>query len=149
MAPGVAVAATTLAVVAIVLFLVAAYFTTLTLGVAPGLSARLGTWLRACGADAATCSAVARTPYARLFGGVPNAVFGMAWAMALLGLAVAWIANGRLFVPLPYLYVAAASVATGAVLIHALVRVLRQRCPLCMTAHVLHFLVAAFLLWLR
>ena len=145
----VAAVAALVAAIATVLFLIATYFTTLTLGVAPGLSARLGSWLRVCGADGSTCSIVARTSYARLFGGVPNAVFGMAWSLALIGLAGAWLVVGRLFVPLPYALVAGATVLTGFVLVYALLRILHQKCTLCMTSHGLHLVIALLLFWLR
>jgi hypothetical protein len=71
-----------------------------------------------------------RTPYARLFGGAPNVYVGIAWNLALLGLAVSWIVSGRVSVPWPYLIVAAASVLVGVYLVRALVVDLRQPCPL-------------------
>jgi uncharacterized membrane protein len=94
------------------------------------LRARLGALFQACGADTSSCAIVFRTPYARMFGGVPNVALGIVWCLALLGLAAYWLATGRLVVPWPFLLVAAGTLGVAAFLIHALVVVLRQPCPL-------------------
>jgi hypothetical protein len=65
-----------------------------------------------------------------MFGGVPNVALGIAWCLALVGLAGYWLAAGRLVVPWIFLAVAAGTLAVAAYLIHALVAVLRQPCPL-------------------
>jgi uncharacterized membrane protein len=106
------------------------YFTSLMLGRCPGLRHRLGVLFRACGADTSSCAIVVQTPYARLFGGAPNVHVGLVWNVALLGLALWWMASGRIVVPWPYLIVAAASVLVGLYLVRALVVDLRQPCPL-------------------
>jgi uncharacterized membrane protein len=106
------------------------YFTALILDRWPGLRHRLGVLFRTCGADTSSCAIVVRTPYARLFGGAPNVYVGIAWNVALLGLAVAWVLSGRAAVPWPFLIVAAASVLIGVYLVWALIVDLRQPCPL-------------------
>ena len=106
------------------------YFTSLILGRWPGLRQRLGVLFASCGADTSSCAIVVRTPYARLFGGAPNVYVGIAWNLALLGLAGSWILSGRVAVPWPYLFVASVSVLVGLYLVRALVVDLRQPCPL-------------------
>jgi len=106
------------------------YFASLILARWPGLRHRLGVLFRACGADTSSCAIVVRTPYARLFGGAPNVYVGIAWNVALLGLALAWVTSGRVTVPWLFLIVAAASVLIGIYLVWALLVDLRQPCPL-------------------
>ena len=106
------------------------YFTALILDRWPGLRHGLGVLFRTCGADTSSCAIVVRTPYARLFGGAPNVYVGIAWNVACLGLALAWMTSGRLAVPGPFLLVAAASVLVGLYLVWVLLVDLRQPCPL-------------------
>jgi uncharacterized membrane protein len=106
------------------------YFAALVLGRGPRLRARLSSLFAACGADTSSCAIVVRTPYARLFGGAPNVWLGLAWCAGLAALAVHWIETGTAPVPWPYLVVAAGTVAVGLYLVHALVVVLKQPCPL-------------------
>lgn len=106
------------------------YFTLLILHRWPGLRHRLGVLFTTCGADTSSCAIVVQTPYARLFGGAPNVHLGIVWNVALLGLALSWLATGRVLVPWPYLVVAGASVLVGLYLVRALVVDLRQPCPL-------------------
>ncbi len=124
----------TLAIVLIALtvpaLLINLYFTALILDRWPGLRHRLGALFQTCGADTSSCAIVVRTPYARLFGGAPNVYVGIAWNVACLALALAWVTSGRLAVPWPFLLVAAASVLVGLYLVWALLVDLRQPCPL-------------------
>jgi uncharacterized membrane protein len=106
------------------------YFTVLILERWPGLRRGLGALFTSCGADTSSCAIVVRTPYARLFGGAPNVYVGIAWNVALIGLALSWLVSGRLTVPWPYLIVAAVSVVVGLYLVRALIVDLRQPCPL-------------------
>jgi uncharacterized membrane protein len=106
------------------------YFSSLILGRWPALRRALGSLFNACGADTSSCAVVARTHYARTFGGAPNVALGILWCLALASLAGYWIASGRLIVPWAFLLVAAGTLAVGAYLVHALVAVLRQPCPL-------------------
>lgn len=133
-----------LALLATGALLINLYFASIALGWA-GLRARLGRFFNACGADTSSCVIVFATPYARLFGGAPNVAAGIPWCLSLLGLAAYWIVAGRLVVPWPYLVVAAGTLVVGAYLIYALVAVLKQPCPLCMTGHALHAAIAALL----
>lgn len=124
--------AAALALVALTIpaLLINAYFTSLSLGRWPGLRARLAGLFQACGAETSSCARVFETPYARIFGGLPNVYAGIVWCLALLALAGDWIVTGRTAVPWPYLAVAAGTLAVGAYLVHALVVVLEQPCPL-------------------
>ena len=106
------------------------YFTALILDGWPGLRRGLGALFTSCGADTSSCAVVVRTPYARLFGGAPNVYVGIAWNVALIGLALSWLVRGRLTVPWPYLIVAAVSVVIGLYLVRVLIVDLRQPCPL-------------------
>jgi uncharacterized membrane protein len=139
-----AAAGALLALLAAGALLVNLYFASIALGW-PRLRAALGGFFNACGAETSSCVIVFATPYARLFGGAPNVAAGIPWCLALLGLAGTWVATGRLVVPWPFLAVAAATLAVGAYLIYALVVVLKQPCPLCMTGHALHAAIAALL----
>jgi uncharacterized membrane protein len=106
------------------------YFTLLILRQWPALRDRLAVLFASYGAETSSCAVVVQTPYARLFGGAPNVYVGIAWNVALLGLAAFWIVSGRVVVPWPYLVVAAGSVLIGLYLVRALVVDLRQPCPL-------------------
>jgi uncharacterized membrane protein len=110
--------------------LINVYFTSLVLERWARLRGRLAWLFHACGAETSTCAAVVKTPYARIFGGVPNVALGIVWCVALAGLAVAWLSTGRVFVPWPFLAVAAGTLAVAAYLVYALVVVLKQPCPL-------------------
>jgi len=125
-----AVLATALVVLTVPALVINLYFTSLMLDRWPILRRRLGVLLTTCGADTSSCAIVVRTPYARLFGGAPNVYVGLAWNLALLGLAASWMLTGRVAVPWPYLIVAAGSVLVGLYLVRALVVSLRQPCPL-------------------
>jgi len=125
-----AVLATALVVLTVPALVINLYFTSLMLDRWPILRRRLGVLLTTCGADTSSCAIVVRTPYARLFGGAPNVYVGLAWNLALLGLAASWMLTGRVAVPWPYLIVAAGSVLVGLYLVRALVVTLRQPCPL-------------------
>src|SRR5262249_49213431 len=119
-----------LVVLTVPALLINIYFTLLILRRAPGLRQRLGSMFTSCGADTSSCAVVVRTPYARLFGGAPNVYVGIAWNVALIGLALSWLVSGRLTVPWPYLIVAAVRVVVGLYLVWALIVDLRQPCPL-------------------
>lgn len=123
-------AATALASLALPTLAINAYFATLVLGRWPGLRKGLAALFGVCGVETSSCSIVAKTRYARMFGGQPNVLVGVAWCGALFGLAGYWALTGTVFVPWPFLAVAAGSVLVAAYLIHALVVVLRQPCPL-------------------
>jgi uncharacterized membrane protein len=125
-----AAAGALLALLAVAALLVNLYFVSLMLGRWARARQALSRLFNACGADTSSCAIVVATPYARLFGGTPNVAAGIPWALAVFGLALYWIATGRLVVPWPYLAVAVATLIVGAYLIYALVVVLKQPCPL-------------------
>jgi len=125
-----AVLATALVALTVPALVINLYFTSLILERWPILRRRLGVLLTTCGADTSSCAIVVRTPYARLFGGAPNVYVGLAWNLALLGLAASWMLTGRVAGPWPYLIVTAGSVLVGLYLVRALVVTLRQPCPL-------------------
>jgi len=125
-----ALAGSVLIMLALPALVVSAYFTTLGSPRLSRLAGRLGRLLGRCGIETGSCATLADTPQARLLAGVPNGALGIAWAVALLGLALGWIVSGRIEVPHPYLLVAAASLLMSAYLLHALLFVLRRRCPL-------------------
>jgi len=128
-------------------FLINLYFLSLVLDLWPGLRRRLSALFRACRADTSTCAVVAATPYARLFGGLPNVTAGIPWCLALAALATAWLVSGRLFVPVPFLVVSLGTLGVAAYLMHALLVVLKIPCPLCMAGHCLHAAITVLLFW--
>jgi uncharacterized membrane protein len=119
-----------LVVLTVPALLINLYFTSLMLDRWPRFRQCLGVLFTTCGADTSSCAIVVRTPYARLFGGAPNVLVGIAWNLVLLGLALSWMLTGRPLVPWPYLIVGAASVLVGLYLVRALVVELREPCPL-------------------
>lgn len=130
MVAGSSLAATLLAALALPALLINVYFSSLVLDRWAGLRLFLAELLGVCGVETASCSIVAKTSYARLFGGLPNVFVGILWCVALFGLAGHWAATGTTAVPWPFLLTAAASVVVAGYLVHALVVVLKQPCPL-------------------
>jgi uncharacterized membrane protein len=124
------VAAALLLALVLPALLINVYFTSLILERWARLRGRLAWLFHACGAETSTCAVVVKTPYARIFGGVPNVALGIVWCAALAGLAGAWLRTGHVFVPWPFLFVAFGTLAVAAYLIYALVVVLKQPCPL-------------------
>lgn len=128
--PRASLAAAALAALALFALPINLYFAALILERWPRLRQRLASLFGVCGVETNTCSIVAETRYARIFGGQPNVLVGILWCLALLALAGYWAATGTTFVPWPFLVVAAASLCVAGYLIHALVVVLKQPCPL-------------------
>ena len=110
--------------------LINVYFTSLILERWARLRGRLAWLFHACGAETSTCAVVVKTPYARIFGGVPNVALGIAWCLALVGLAVRWLATDQVSVPWPFLFVAFGTLVIAVYLVYVLVAVLKQPCPL-------------------
>ena len=123
-------AAATLLVLALTALVVSAYFATLATPRLPALRRSLSRLFGACGIETATCVVLSQTPQARLFAGVPNASFGLAWSLSLTALALDWLVTGVPRVPLGFLLGAAASLVVSAYLAFSLVFVLRRSCPL-------------------
>ena len=91
-----------------------------------------------------TCSAVGCTRHARIFG-PPNAVFGLLYYLVLAAAAI----GGGLdepFVRLTLLGVSATTVGLGLFLTYSLLFVLRVRCVLCFTSHVVNLALFGILL---
>jgi uncharacterized membrane protein len=125
-----ALAAVALVGLALPLLLVSAYFTALCMPSLSWLSTGLGRLFGSCGIETSSCATVSRTAQARLLGGMPNAVLGLLWALALLTLAVVWLATGGVRVPTAFLAAALAGLLASAWLAYHLVFVLRRPCPL-------------------
>lgn len=128
---------------------------TLTVGILTGLVALVGIadaayfvgvayrWFRpdarwipqVCRMDEDTCASIVDTRYGRVLGGVPNAVFGLAWYVIALG-AAGWIlVAGHLPTCTLFLIAAAGVVMFSVYLIWALVEKLDVPCPLCYLGH--------------
>jgi len=125
-----ATAAALLLALVVPAMLINVYFTSLILERWARLRGRLAWLFHACGAETSTCAVVVKTPYARIFGGVPNVALGIVWCAALAGLAFWWLSIGRTPVPWPFLFVAAGTLIVAAYLVYALIVVLKQPCPL-------------------
>ncbi len=88
---------------------------------------------------------VVQTPRAKLFAGLPNALFGMVYYAALA--AVSWPAVGR---PVLMLALAASlgAAATSAYLAYSLLFITRRSCAFCWTAHFVNWALVAAVPWL-
>jgi uncharacterized membrane protein len=88
---------------------------------------------------------VVQTPRAKLFAGLPNALFGALYFPALA--AVSWVTTARL--PL-YLAIGAAAcaAATSAYLAYSLLFITKRSCPFCWMAHAVNWALLATLPWL-
>lgn len=97
----------------------------------PGWVGRgLGGAAAACGVDGGSCKRVVTTPYARIFGGVPNVAVGIPWCLLVIVLSAVYLATGTFHVRLPCLAIAGASVSIGIYLTWVLIARLREPCPL-------------------
>jgi len=87
---------------------------------------------------------VVQTARARLFGGLPNALIGAIYYLAM-GLGV-WWARG----PLEVALLAAALLAAGTslALAYSLLFVTRRACPYCWTGHLVNWTLLALCLWI-
>lgn len=123
---------------------IAAYFT----GVSYRLIAPDAFFIpRRCRLGEATCARVLDTPRARVFG-VPNSLLGMAYYLAVIGLAIAG-GPGRVpgWMCIAYQAVSLGTVALGVYLSWSLLFLTRVPCVLCFSAHAIN-LAIALLLWL-
>jgi len=81
---------------------------------------------------------VVKRPAARLFFGIPNALFGILFYLALA--IVIWFASAWWWV---FIFAAVAAAAlTSAYLAYRLLFVARATCPYCWTAHAVNWLLA-------
>lgn len=83
---------------------------------------------------------VVQTPRARLFGGVPNALFGAVYYPAL-AIAI-WVTVSRFMLALLFVPVLIAAV-TSVILAYSLLFVTRMPCMYCWTSHVVNWALAA------
>ena len=83
---------------------------------------------------------VVQSPRARLFGGVPNALFGAAY-YPVLAIAI-WVARSHLMLALLFVPVLIAA-GTSVILAYSLLFVTRMPCMYCWTSHVVNWTVAA------
>ena len=90
---------------------------------------------------------VVKSPRARLFAGLPNALFGVLYYCAIV--VVVWAAHARIWL---YLAEAAALFAAGTsvYLAYSLLYVTKRSCPYCWSAHAINWSLAillAVLIW--
>ena len=111
-------------------FVINLYFISMMVPFPERLKRLLGTAAHVCGVEGGVCEIVVQTPYARMFGGVPNVFVGLGWNVWVVGIAIALAATGRLFFPWATLAVAAASLLVAGYLIAVLLFVLKKPCPL-------------------
>jgi uncharacterized membrane protein len=88
---------------------------------------------------------VVQSPRARLYGGVPNAAFGIAY-YAALAIAV-WCVRSPAGAALVLAAVAFAAL-TSFVLAYSLLFVTKRPCPYCWTAHAINWSLALLTAWL-
>lgn len=88
---------------------------------------------------------IVQTPRAKLFAGLPNALFGAMYYPALVG--AAWSAHSR-----AVLYAAIAAcvlaAATSVYLAYSLLFVTKRSCPFCWTAHAVNWALVIAVPWL-
>ncbi|MBV8283561.1 MAG: vitamin K epoxide reductase family protein, partial [Candidatus Eremiobacteraeota bacterium] len=88
---------------------------------------------------------VVQSPRARLYGGVPNSAWGLAYYAALA--ASVWFASSRA-VEIAVLCAVALAAVTSVVLAYSLLFVTRRPCPYCWTAHAVNWSLAVLTPWL-
>jgi uncharacterized membrane protein len=89
---------------------------------------------------------VVQQPRARLFGGIPNSMFGIAFYALML--IAAWFLNNPV-VWYAALAAAAAAAAVSAYLAYSLLFLTRMRCPYCWTGHIVNWTLLAVLIAVR
>ncbi|HYQ87875.1 MAG TPA: vitamin K epoxide reductase family protein [Bacteroidota bacterium] len=97
-----------------------------------------------CRMSGDSCLSIVDSPQARLFG-VPNSLLGIAYYLGVLFAAI----GGGLPSAVFYSGLLALSICTvliGMYLIYSLLAVLKVRCVLCFTGHILNLLILLFLL---
>ena len=106
------------------------YFISLMVPFPARLKALLGWTAHACGVEGGVCEIVVQTPYARMFGGVPNVLIGVLWNVWITGVAIALAATGELPFAVFTRLVASLSLCVAGYLIWVLFFVLKKPCPL-------------------
>lgn len=90
-----------------------------------------------CRLDDGACTNVVHTPSAKVIAGVPNALFGVAYYVAMLIAAATGLLWQRSTLLL-FVFASATTVALGLYLTYQLIAVMRVRCVLCITSHVIN-----------
>lgn len=88
---------------------------------------------------------VVKSPRARLFAGVSNALFGVAYYAGVV--AVVWLAHSRIWFIAAEL-AALFAAGTSVYLAYSLLYVTKKWCPYCWTAHAVNWSLALALPWL-
>jgi uncharacterized membrane protein len=88
---------------------------------------------------------VVKSPRARLFAGLPNALFGILYYVAVIG--VTWLAHARIYFILAEI-AALLAAGTSVYLAYSLLFVTKKMCPYCWTAHAANWSLALVLPWL-
>jgi uncharacterized membrane protein len=88
---------------------------------------------------------VVESPRARLFGGIPNALIGAIYYVALAGSV--WLVRTPA-AAIGLLVVVALAALTSLVLGYSLLFVTRRSCPYCWTAHAVNWALALICFWL-
>jgi len=73
---------------------ICAYFMSLLYPLPAWLTRLLSRTASSCGIDGGSCRRVVQTPYASIAGGVPNAVAGALWSVAVIVLSGIYLATG-------------------------------------------------------
>ena len=81
---------------------------------------------------------VVKSPAARLYFGLPNALWGMIFYLAIA--TIIWFANGPIIWTLVFLAVAAAAL-TSVYLAYRLIYVSKTVCPYCWTSHAINWVL--------
>ncbi len=106
------------------------YFTSLLYRLPAWLTRLLGGTAAACGIDGGSCKRVVQTPYARLFGGQPNVLVGLAWCVLVIVLSAIYLQTGTFYLWWPCMAIAVASLLIAVYLVYVLLFVLHDPCPL-------------------
>jgi uncharacterized membrane protein len=88
---------------------------------------------------------VVKSPRAKLFAGLPNALFGVLYYVGVL--AVTWLAHSRIWFVAAEL-AALFAAGTSVYLAYSLLYVTKKWCPYCWTAHAVNWSLALVLPWL-
>jgi uncharacterized membrane protein len=106
------------------------YFISLMVPFPARLKALLGWTAHACGVEGGVCEIVVQTPYARMFGGVPNVFVGVFWNFWIVFVATQLAFTHVLPFAVFTRVIAVASLGVAAYLIYVLLFVLKKPCPL-------------------
>jgi len=97
-----------------------------------------------CRMNGDSCLSIVDSPQARLFG-VPNSLLGIAFYLGVLVAAIGGLLPSTMLYKV-LLAVSLGTVLIGLYLIYSLLAVLKVRCVLCFTGHILNLLILLFLL---